>query len=92
MVIVIRYVINNGTDNYHLNVSGPCDLCLHYISTPPKCQAPRNKTPQPRHKIHTDPAKTSPDPHKYAQPLDIKSRASYSVLITSRSKSYVGCI
>jgi hypothetical protein len=36
--------------------------------TTPKCQAPRNKTPQPRHKTHTDPAKTSPDPHKYAQP------------------------
>jgi hypothetical protein len=40
----------------HLNVPGPCDLTVHCISTPQKCQVP------PRHKIPTHRPHKSTDP------------------------------
>ena len=44
-----------------LNVSRCCYLCVHYISTPPKCQSPRVIKSTHR------PSKISTPAHKYPQ-------------------------
>jgi hypothetical protein len=53
LVIYDQLNVLRSCDYTLINVLRSCDLCLHCISTPPKCQDPRNipKPPHPSHKV-----------------------------------------
>ena len=68
-------------DTYdQLNVSGACDLTVHYITTALKCQSPSvRKSPQIPHK-------TPPSRINIPRLIDIPAQKTYSTHITQRSE------